>query len=206
MIRVGLTGGIACGKSTIAKMFADLGAYVVQSDQIAHELYRKGEPVYAEVVRRFGSSIVKPNGEIDRAKLGAIAFGENRVEELNQIVHPAVIQHQSRWIFDVASKEPDAIAMIEAALIFEAGTNTRFEKMIVVTCAPEQKVARFAQRTGMDEAAARAEVERRSKAQWPDEEKVKRADYLIDNSGPLKETDAQVQKVFTELRVPGRRY
>jgi len=201
MIRVGLTGGIACGKSTIAKMFADLGAYVVQSDQIAHELYRKGEPVYAEVVKRFGSSIVKPNGEIDRAKLGAIAFGENRVEELNQIVHPAVIQHQSRWIFDVASKEPDAIAMIEAALIFEAGTNTRFEKMIVVTCTPEQKIARFAQRTGMDEAAARAEVERRSKAQWPDEEKVKRADYLIDNSGPLKETDAQVKKVFTELRV-----
>jgi len=201
MIRVGLTGGIACGKSTIAKMFADLGAYVVQSDQIAHELYRRGEPVYAEVVKRFGSSIVKPDGEIDRAKLGAIAFGENRVEELNQIVHPAVIQHQSRWIFDVASKEPDAIAMIEAALIFEAGTNTRFEKMIVVTCAPEQKVARFAQRTGMDEAAARAEVERRSKAQWPDEEKVKRADYLIDNSGPLKETDAQVKKIFTELRV-----
>ena len=201
MIRVGLTGGIACGKSMVAKMFADLGAYVVQSDQIAHELYRKGEPVYAEVVKRFGSSIVKPNGEIDRAKLGAIAFGENRVEELNQIVHPAVIQHQSRWIFDVASKEPDAIAMIEAALIFEAGTNTRFEKMIVVTCAPEQKVARFAQRTGMDEAAARAEVERRSKAQWPDEEKVKRADYLIDNSGPLKETDAQVKKIFTDLRV-----
>lgn len=201
MIRVGLTGGIACGKSTIAKMFADLGAYVIQSDQIAHELYRPGEPVYAEVVKRFGNSIVKPNGEIDRAKLGAIAFGENRVEELNQIVHPAVIQHQSRWIFDVASKEPDAIAMIEAALIFEAGTNTRFEKMIVVTCTPEQKVARFAQRTGMDEDAARAEVERRSKAQWPDDEKVKRADYRIDNSGPLKETEVQVKKIFTELRV-----
>ena len=182
-------------------MFADLGAYVVQSDQIAHELYRRGEPVYAEVVKRFGNSIVKPNGEIDRAKLGAIAFGENRVEELNQIVHPAVIQHQSRWIFEVASKEPDAIAMIEAALIFEAGTNTRFEKMIVVTCTPEQKVARFAQRTGMDEAAARAEVERRSKAQWPDEEKAKRADYLIDNSGPLKETDVQVKKIFADLRV-----
>ena len=200
MIRVGLTGGIACGKSTIAKMFADLGAYVVQSDQIAHELYRKGEPVYAEVVKRFGISIVKPNGEIDRAKLGAIAFGENRVEELNQIVHPAVIQHQSRWIFDVASKEPDAIAMIEAALIFEAGTNTRFEKMIVVTCDPEQKVARFAKRAGIDEVAARAEVERRTKAQWPDEDKVKRADYVIDNSGPLDQTQAQVRKIFTELK------
>ena len=133
MLRVGLTGGIACGKSTVAKMFADLGVYVVQSDQIAHELYRRGEPVYAEVVQRFGNSIVKPNGEIDRAKLAAIAFGENRIEELNRIVHPAVIQHQSRWIFEIASKELDAVAMIEAALIFEAGTNNRFEKMVVVT-------------------------------------------------------------------------
>ena len=200
MLRVGLTGGIACGKSTVAKMFADLGVYVVQSDQIAHELYRPGEPVYAEVVRRFGNSIVKPNGEIDRARLAAIAFGENRIEELNQVVHPAVIQHQSRWIFEIASKELDAIAMIEAALIFEAGTNTRFEKMIVVTCAPEQKIARFARRAGIDEVAAQAEVERRTKAQWPDEEKVRRADYVIDNSGPLEETQAQVKKIFAELK------
>jgi len=200
MVRAGLTGGIACGKSTVAKMFADLGVYVVQSDQIAHELYRPGEPVYAEVVRRFGNSIVKPNGEIDRAKLAAIAFGENRIEELNRIVHPAVIQHQSRWIFEVASKELDAIAMIEAALIFEAGTNSRFEKMIVVTCDPEQKVARFAKRAGIDEAAARAEVERRTKAQWADEEKVRRTDYVIDNSGSLEETQAQVKRIFVELK------
>ncbi|HEV3039400.1 MAG TPA: dephospho-CoA kinase [Candidatus Angelobacter sp.] len=200
MLRVGLTGGIACGKSTVAKMFADLGVYVIQSDQVAHELYRPGEPVYAEVVRRFGNSIVKPGGEIDRAKLAAIAFGENRIEELNRIVHPAVIQHQSRWIFEVASKEPDAIAMIEAALIFEAGTNTRFEKMVVVTCTPEQKVVRFARRAGIDETAARAEVERRSKAQWSDEEKIKRADYVLDNSGSVEQTQAQVKKLFAEFK------
>jgi dephospho-CoA kinase len=201
MLRAGLTGGIACGKSSVAKMFAELGVYVIQSDQIAHELYRPGRPVYAEVIQRVGNSIVKPDGEIDRAKLAAIAFGENRIEELNRIVHPAVIEHQSKWIFEIASKEPDAIAMIEAALIFEAGTNTRFEKMIVVTCEPEQKVARFARRAGIDEAAARAEVERRTKAQWPDEEKIKRADYLIDNSGPLEQTQAQVKKIFAELKV-----
>jgi dephospho-CoA kinase len=200
MLRVGLTGGIACGKSAVAKMFADLGVYVIQSDQVAHELYRPGEPVYAEVVQRFGRAIVKPDGEIDRAKLAAVAFGENRIEELNRIVHPAVIQHQSKWIFEIASKEPDAVAIIEAALIFEAGTNTRFEKMVVVTCEPEQKVARFAQRAGIDEAAARAEVERRMKAQWPDEEKIRRADYVIDNSGPLEETRTQVKKVFAELK------
>jgi dephospho-CoA kinase len=200
MLRVGLTGGIACGKSAVAKMFADLGVYVIQSDQIAHELYRPGEPVYAEVVQRFGRAIVKPDGEIDRAKLAAVAFGENRIEELNRIVHPAVIQHQSKWIFEIASKEPDAVAIIEAALIFEAGTNTRFEKMVVVTCEPEQKVARFAQRAGIDEVAARVEVERRMKAQWPDEEKIRRADYVIDNSGPLEQTQAQVKKVFAELK------
>ncbi len=200
MLRVGLTGGIACGKSAVARMFAELGVYVIQSDQVAHELYRPGEPVYAEVVQRFGRAIVKPDGEIDRAKLASIAFGENRIEELNRIVHPAVIQHQSKWIFEIASKEPDAIAMIEAALIFEAGTNNRFEKMVVVTCQPEQKVARFAQRAGIDEEAAKAEVERRTKAQWPDEEKIKRADYVIDNSGSLDQTQAQVKKVFTELK------
>ena len=114
-------------------------------------------------------------------------------------MHPAVIQLQSRWIFEIASKELDAVAMIEAALIFEAGTHTRFEKMIVVTCDPEQKVARFAKRAGIDEIAARAEVERRTKAQWPDEDKIKRADYVIDNSGPLDQTQAQVRKIFTEL-------
>lgn len=201
MLRVGLTGGIACGKSTVAKMFAELGVYVIQSDQIAHELYRRGEPVYQEVVKRFGRDIVKPDGEIDRAKLASIAFGEGRIEELNRVVHPAVIQHQAKWIFEIASKEPDAVAMIEAALIFEAHTNDRFEKMIVVTCRPEQKASRFAQRAGIDEASAQAEVERRMKAQIPDEEKVKRADFVIDNSGPQEQTRKQVEKIFAELKV-----
>src|SRR5689334_4031029 len=181
MLRVGLTGGIACGKSAVARMFADLGAYVIQSDQIAHELYRPGEPVYAEIVRSFGDSIVKPDGEIDRPKLAAAAFGQNRIEELNRIVHPAVIERQAEWMRELALREPKAIAIVEAALIFEAGTNGRFEKMIVVTCRSEQKVPRFAARTGLDESAARAEVKRRAQAQIPDEEKVRRADYVIDN-------------------------
>jgi dephospho-CoA kinase len=205
MLRVGLTGGIACGKSTVAKLFAELGVHVIQSDQTAHEVYRPGGPVYAEVVRRFGEAIVKPDGEIDRARLASIVFGENRIEELNRIVHPAVIERQSELILEIASREPDAIVMVEAALIFEAGTDGRFEKMVVVSCAPEQKVTRLAQRAGIDEAAARAEVERRTKAQWPDEEKIKRADYVIDNSGPLEHTRAQVEKIFAELKVLARK-
>jgi len=204
LLRVGLTGGIACGKSTVAKMFSDLGARVIQSDTIAHELYRPGEPVYQEVVKRFGRGIVKPDGAIDRSKLAAIVFGQGRINELNKIVHPAVIQHQGKWIFELASKEPDAVAMVEAALIFEAKTNSRFEKMVVVTCKPEQKVQRFAKRTGTTEPAARAEVERRAKAQMPDEEKVRRADYVIDNSGPLERTRQQVEKIYAELKALAR--
>jgi len=199
VLRVGLTGGIACGKSTVAKMFSELGVHVVQSDQTAHELYRPGEPVYEEIVKRFGREVVKPNGEIDRPKLAAAAFGQNRIEELNRIVHPAVIERQAEWMRELAAHEPKAIAMVEAALIFEAGTSGRFEKMVVVTCRPEQKVQRFAGRTGLDEVAARAEVERRAQAQIPDEEKVKRADYVIDNSGTLEQTREQVRKIFNEL-------
>lgn len=199
MLRVGLTGGIACGKSTVAKMFSELGVHVVQSDQTAHELYRPGEPVYQEIVRRFGSEVVKPDGEIDRPKLAAVAFGQNRIEELNRIVHPAVIERQAEWMRELAAREPKAIVMVEAALIFEASTDGRFEKMIVVTCRPEQKVQRFAARTGLDEAAARAEVERRAKAQIPDEEKVRRSDYVIDNSGSLEQTREQVRKIYDKL-------
>lgn len=199
MLRVGLTGGIACGKSTVAQMFAALGVHVIQSDLIAHELYKPGEAVYAEVVRRFGTDILAPNGEIDRPRLAAIVFGQGRIEELNRIVHPAVMERQAEWMRETEARDPNGIAMGEAALIFEAGVGGRFEKMIVVTCKPEQKVLRFAQRAKLDTETARAEVERRSKAQWADEEKISRADYVIDNSGDLENTRAQVGKIFREL-------
>jgi len=194
VLRVGLTGGIACGKSTVAKMFSELGVHVVQSDQTAHELYRPGEPVYQEIVKRFGREVVKPDGEIDRPRLAAAAFGQNRIEELNRIVHPAVIERQAEWMCEIAAREPHAIVMVEA------GTNGRFEKVMVVTCRPEQKVQRFAARTGLDESVARAEVERRAKAQIPDEEKARRADYVIDNSGSLEETRRQVRNIFEVLK------
>lgn len=200
MLRVGLTGGMACGKSTVAGMFAELGIHVIDSDRIAHDLYRPGEPVYRELVKRFGGDIVKPDGEIDRARLAAAAFAGGRFEELNRIVHPAVIERQRQWMEEVFHHEPDAIAMVNAALIFEAGVKGRFEKIVVVTCKPEQKVLRFAQRAGIDEAIARAEVERRGKAQIPDEEKIRRADYVIDNSGDLEKTRMQVERVFEELK------
>jgi len=200
VLKVGLTGGFACGKSTVAKMCADLGARVIYADKIAHELYQPGQPVYEELVKRFGPEIVQPDGEIDRAKLATIVFNNGRVEELNKIVHPAVIRRQEHLMYEISTREPNAVIMVEAALIFEAGAKNRFSKMIVVTCRPDQKVARYAQRAGLDEAAATEEVQRRSKAQLPDEEKMRRADYVIDNSGSLERTRQQVERVYAELK------
>jgi len=205
MLKVGLTGGVACGKSTVAKMFADLGAHVADADIIAHELYRPGQDVYQDLVKRFGQEIVKPDGEIDRAKLAAAAFEGGRVEELNKIVHPAVIRQQDRWMRELAARDPYAVAMVEAALIFEAGVQDRFDKIMVVTCKPTQKVTRFAERTGRNEADARADVDRRTKAQIPDEEKARRADFVIDNSGSVEETRHQVQRIYAEFEVLAKR-
>ena len=201
MLKVGLTGGVACGKSTVAKMFADLGAQVVDADSIAHELYRPGQDVYQDLVKRFGHEIVKPDGEIDRARLAAAAFDGGRVEELNKIVHPAVIRQQDRWMRELAARDPHAVAIVEAALIFEAGVKDHFDKIMVVSCKPAQKVTRFAERTGRNVADARADVDRRTKAQIPDEEKARQADFVIDNSSSLEETRHQVERIYAELKV-----
>src|SRR5437016_1469852 len=159
MVRVGLTGGIACGKTTVGEMFSRLGAHIICADKIAHELYHPGEPVYQELIKRFGGQIVKPDGEIDRQRLAAAAFDEGRVQELNQVVHPAVVRRQEQLMYEIGARQPQAIILVEAALIFEAGVKDRFARMIVVSCRPEQKIERYAQRAGIDEAAAGAEVE-----------------------------------------------
>jgi dephospho-CoA kinase len=205
VLRVGLTGGVACGKSTVADMFAKLGAKIVDADAIAHELYRPGEAVYQELINHFGQEIIKVSGDLDRAMLASIVFDGGRVEELNKIVHPAVIKRQEQWMREVAEKDPYAVAMVEAALIFEADVKERFDKIIVVTCKPAQKISRFAQRTGMPEALARADVERRNKAQISDEDKARRADYVIDNSASPDETSHQVHRIYAELQVLSKR-
>jgi dephospho-CoA kinase len=186
-------------------MFADLGAHIIDADIIAHELYRPGQDVYQELIKHFGQEIIKSSGEIDRAKLAAAAFDGGRVEELNRIVHPAVIRQQQRWMREIGTKDPYAVAIVEAALIFEAGARDHFDRVIVVTCKPMQKNARFAQRSGMSEAEARADVERRHKAQMPDEEKARRADFVIDNSGPATETRHQVERIYAQLKVLAKR-
>jgi dephospho-CoA kinase len=184
-------------------MFARLGARVIQADVIAHELMQPGEGVYEEVVRRFGAGVLNADGTISRPKLAEAAFRSTEspraVEDLNRIVHPAVIRKQEQWMEEVGRREPNAVTMVEAALIFEAGIARRFDRLVVVTCRPEQRVARWAQRLNIAEDVARSEVTRRMAAQWPDEEKIGSADFLIDNSGSLDETERRVRAVYSKL-------
>jgi len=210
LLKLGLTGGIASGKSVVGEMFVKLGAHLTKADAIAHQLMEPGRPVYEEIVRRFGTSILNPDRTINRAKLAEAAFGTGqaaasggaapRVKELNAIVHPAVIAHENEWMKGIVARDPNAIVIVEAALILEAGTGHRFDRLIVVTCQPEQRIQRYARRHGISEDAARAEVTRRMAAQIPDEEKVKAADFIIDNSGSLESTEEQVRNVFAALR------
>ncbi len=209
MLKIGLTGGMASGKSVVGEMFVKLGAHLVQSDAIAHWLMDPGRPVYEEVVRRFGRGILNADGTVDRPKLAEVAFGNAagsgdasapRVKELNAIVHPAVIAHENEWMADIGARDPEAIAIVEAALILEAGTADRFDYLVVVTCHPEQRIERLAKRLGISEEASRAEVTRRMAAQMPDAEKIKAADFVIDNSGSLDASEEQVRQVVAALK------
>jgi dephospho-CoA kinase len=193
---------MASGKTVVGEMFVALGAHLIQADSVAHQLMQPGEMVYEEVVRRFGSGILNPDRTVNRARLAEMAFGQpSRIAELNQIVHPAVIKRENRWMEEVAHREPHTIAIVEAALILEAGTGNRFDRLVVVTCRPEQRIERWASRAKVGLESARREVTRRMAAQLPDEEKIKAADYVIDNSGSLDETHKNVQQVYKQLRV-----
>lgn len=209
MLKVGLTGGIASGKTIVGEMFVSLGAYLVQADRIAHELIEPGQATYDEVVRHFGREILNPDLTVNRAKLAEAAFSspsvpgsnrESRIQELNRIIHPMVLRRQEEWMQEIGHKHPEAVAIVEAALILEAGAQKQFDRLIVVTCNPEQRIARFAERQKIDIETARNEVLRRMAAQWPDEEKIKAADFVIDNCGPLEHTRQQVESVWAKLR------
>ena len=206
MLKVGLTGGISSGKSIVGEMFAALGVAVIDADDIAHALMQPGQAVYAEVVRHFGTGILNHDGTVNRSKLAEAAFGTpnqkagSRVQELNRIVHPAVIERQEEWMNEIGSKQPHGIAIVEAALIVEAGAAKRFDRLILVTCQPEQRFQRWALLRKVDQETGAREVTRRMAAQLPDDEKIKLADYVIDNSGSLDNTRKQVQEVYQELR------
>ena len=202
MLRVGLTGGLASGKSTVARMLEQHAIPVLDADQVARQLLNPGTPTYQEVVRVFGPEILT-TGEprvIDRSKLAAIAFDEARprVSELNSIVHPAVIAEEERWIAQLGKQHPNAIAVVEAALLFEAGSEKRFDKMIVITAPEEVRVQRFAERAGTSK--AKEEARRRIAVQMPEAEKTARADYVLENGGSIAELSTRVDELLASLR------
>jgi dephospho-CoA kinase len=218
MLRVGLTGGLGSGKSTAAKMFAAHGAHVLSADEIGRELMQPGQPVYAAIVALFGPSVVAPDKSLDRAALARLAFGPKekggeRVEELNAIVHPAVIARQTELLQEIAAQDPDAVVMVESALIFETkyggegGWHRRFDKIIFVKSPEKLKIARFVDRASnrgalTDEArrALEAEARRRLAKQSEVERNESQCDYVLVNDGTLDELQAQVDGVWPALR------
>jgi dephospho-CoA kinase len=201
MLKVGLTGGIASGKSLVSRMFVELGAHCIDADEIAHDLMNPGEPVYDEIVKSFGGEILNPDKTVNRGKLAELAFDKRkpRIYELNRLIHPGVIERYENWMEEIGSREPEAIAILEAALLLEAGLRRRFDQIIVVTCKPQQRIDRWAAAHRLDPETARTEVTRRMMAQAPVEAKIQAADFVIDNSGSVDETRNQVREIYQKL-------
>lgn len=205
MLRVGLTGGLGAGKSTVARMLAARGAIVLESDALGRELMQPGEPMFAAIVACFGSGVLRVDGTLDRAALARLAFDDGRVEELNAIVHPAVIALQED---SIAAMPSDAIVVIESALIFETmhggeeGWRTRFDKIVLVTAPEKVKIARFVERSGSMEATRgglEAEARRRLAAQMPDAAKVAFCDYVLSNGDSREVLAIFVDRLWADL-------
>ncbi len=193
----GLTGGVACGKSTVAGMFAELGARIIDADRLAHELIRSPRPAYHEIVQQFGFEILDSQGEIDRKRLGAVVFRDpEKLRALNAIVHPRVIERTDQLAEAFHLQDPRAVVLVDAALLYEANLTDRFEKIIVAWCRPEQQLERLMAKTGL----SREEAERRIAAQMPAEEKRRRADFVIDCSGDLELTRRLVTDLYPQLQ------
>jgi len=196
MLRVGLTGGIACGKSTVTAMMRELGCTVLDADALAHRLIEPGQPAYDEVVREFGSIILRPDGTIDRKALGGIVFANRaRLDRLNHIIHPLVIKDHDRQLTELELANPRGIAVVEAALLIEAGYHRNLDRLVVAWCRPEQQRERL-QARGL----SLEEAEQRIAAQMPAEEKRRMAGDVIDCSGDLEATRRQVAAIVARLR------
>jgi dephospho-CoA kinase len=197
MLRVGLTGGLASGKTFVGEALAALGCYLIQADELGHQVLLPGGEAYDLVVNEFGEAILDDVGMIDRRRLAALVFRDpERLEKLNSFVHPAVFRREYVMEEDIARRDPCAIAVVEAAILIETGSYKRFAKLIVAACNGERQIERAMHRS----AITREEVLARLSRQLPLEEKIKLADYVIDTSGTKEHTLAQVRGVYESLR------
>lgn len=193
---VGLTGSIATGKSTVSRMFAHLGARVLDADVLAREVVMPGQPAYLKIVEEFGPEVVQEDGTLDRKALGAIVFADPaRRKRLEEITHPAIAARQQRILSVLDEEAFEGIVIWDVALLFETGGVARMDRVVVVATDPETELARLMARDGMAETAARA----RMASQMPVAEKAKRAHYVIDNSADRAHTERQVKTVYEAL-------
>ncbi|MEW5901173.1 MAG: dephospho-CoA kinase [Acidobacteriota bacterium] len=196
ILTVALTGGIATGKSVVAKLLEQRGCYVHHADQAARNLMRPRSPAWRKIVRRFGPRVLRSDQTIDRTLLGKIIFADPRQREfLNRLIHPLVLAQKKRIIRRLEKKGSHRLFVSEAALTIEAGYSGFFDRVIVVHCPEEIQVRRLQERDKISRAGAL----RRIRSQMPGAEKVKHADYLIDSSGTIEETAAQTQHVYRRL-------
>jgi dephospho-CoA kinase len=218
MLRVGLTGGLGSGKSTVATILRELGAHVIEADELGRALMEPGQKAYQEIVRQFGPGVVGADGCLDRPRLAKLAFEEGRLDELNAIVHPAVIAAQQQWTKEVFARDARAVAVVESALIFEverdarargeqegllADWRHRFDHIIVLTAPDEVKVGRYAARIappGPAREAAARDARIRLARQISDHEKAARADFVIQNTGDMSSLRGLVESIWERLK------
>ena len=196
-MKVGLTGGLACGKSFVGEILRGYGCLLIQADELGHAVLAPGGEAYDEVVREFGNRILDRSGNIDRRALAAQVFGAPaRLATLNGLVHPPVFRREDRLMAEFAAREPRGIAVVEAAILIETGSYRRYDRIVLVTCREDQQVERALRREG----ASENDVTARLRRQMPLEEKRKFAHFVIDTSGEKEETVRQTNAVFQELR------
>lgn len=196
MLKVGLTGGIATGKSYVLSVLRELGCEVLDADVVAHQAIEPDKPAYQDILAEFGESVLNADGTINRPALGAIVFGdETKRQRLNAIVHPRVFETQNAWFTEIAARNPQAIAVVDAALMVETGSYKRFDKVVVVYCTPQLQLERLMARNQIPQAQAEARIA----AQLPSAEKLKVADYALDTSLGFENTRRQTEALYARL-------
>ena len=197
MLKVGLTGGLACGKSFVGEILRGYGCLLIQADELGHAVLAPGGEAYEGVVREFGGEVVDAGGGIDRKALAARVFSApERLAALNRLVHPAVFRREDELMAEFAAREPHGIAVVEAAILIETGAYGRYDRIVLAACREDQQVERAMRRDG----ASMSDVVARLSRQMPFEEKRKYADFVIDTSGEKEDTVRQTCAVYQELR------